>query len=208
MKLYYSAGACSLAPHILLRDTGLPFELARVDLQARKTTEGADFYAINPKGSVPVLEFDDGERLTEGPIIAQWICDRAGRTDLMPAAGTMARYRVMEWQNYVTAELHKFFSPLFSPQVNEEAKQWFRAALRKKYELVAARLAKQPFLTGADFTAADAYLFVVTRWARNVGVELTDLAPVQEFLNRVAERSAVQAALQAEGLPVKKSAAA
>jgi glutathione S-transferase len=208
MKLYYSAGACSLAPHILLRDTGLPFELARVDLQAHKTSEGADYYAINPSGFVPVLEFDDGERLTEGPIIAQWICDRAGRTDLMPAAGTMARYRVMEWQNYVTAELHKFFSPLFSRDVNDEAKQWFRAALRKKYELVASRLAKQPFLTGATFTAADAYLFVVTRWARNTGLDLADLAPVQEFLNRVAERDAVQAALKAETVSVKKSTAA
>jgi glutathione S-transferase len=207
MKLYYSPGACSLAPHILLQDTGLPFELVRVDLAAHKTKAGDDYYAINAKGSVPVLELDDGSRLTEGPIIGQWISDQAKRTDLMPAAGTMARYRVMEWQNYVTAELHKAFSPLFRADVNDDAKQWFRAALRKKYEYVASRLQGNDYLTGTTFTAADAYLFVVTNWSDRVGVNLRDLGPLQSFLERVHARPAVQSALQAEGLPLKQAAA-
>lgn len=207
MKLYYSPGACSLAPHILLQDTGLPFELVRVDLAAHKTKAGDDYYAINAKGSVPVLELDDGSRLTEGPIIGQWISDQAKRTDLMPAAGTMARYRVMEWQNYVTAELHKAFSPLFQAGVNDDAKQWFRGALRKKYEYVASRLQGNDYLTGTTFTAADAYLFVVTNWSDRVGVNLRDLGPLQSFLERVYARPAVQSALQAEGLPLKQAAA-
>jgi glutathione S-transferase len=205
MKLYFSSGACSLAPHILLRETGLPFTLVRVDLKAHKTEDGGDYYAINPKGSVPVLELDEGERLTEGPVIAQFICDRAKRTDLMPAAGTLPRYRVMEWQNYVTAELHKGYSPLFRPDFNDEGKNWFRAALRKKYEWVASQLQGKNYLTGTDFTAADAYLFTVTRWAGNVGVDLKDLASVQGFMQRVSEREAVKAAQQAES-PNKKAA--
>lgn len=205
MKLYYSPGVCSLAAHILLRETGLPFELVRVDLANHKLHEKDDYYAINPKGSVPVLELDDGERLTEGPVIAQYICDRANRTDLMPAAGTMARYRVMEWQNFVTSELHKSYSPLFNPDFNEDGKAWFRGLLRKKYELVDNRLQKSDYLTGSDFTAADAYLFTVTNWARRVNVDLQGLAALEAFMNRVRAREAVNAALVAEGL-VKKAA--
>ncbi len=203
MKLYFSPGACSLAPHILLHETKLSFTPVRVDLAAHKTTSGEDYYAINSKGSVPVLELDDGERLTEGPIIAQWICDRANRADLMPAAGSLARYRVMEWQNYVTAELHKTFSPLFRADFDENGKTWFRGALRKKYEWVAGRLEGRDFLTGATFTAADAYLYTVTRWASRVGVDIADLASIQSFMRRTLDREAVQAALSAEGLPVK-----
>jgi glutathione S-transferase len=203
MKLYFSPGACSLAPHILLHETKLSFTPVRVDLAAHKTTSGEDYYAINSKGSVPVLELDDGERLTEGPIIAQWICDRANRADLMPAAGSLARYRVMEWQNYVTAELHKTFSPLFRADFDENGKTWFRGALRKKYEWVAGRLEGRDFLTGATFTAADAYLYAVTRWASRVGVDIADLAPIQSFMRRTLDREAVQAALSAEGLPIK-----
>jgi glutathione S-transferase len=206
MKLYYSPGSCALAPHILLRETAVPFQLVRVDLAPHTLKDsGEDYYAINPKGSVPVLELDSGERLTEGPVIAQWLCDHAQRTDLMPAAGTMARYRVMEWQNYITAELHKSFSPLFRPDFNAAAKDWLRAALRKKYEYVAARLRDTDYLTGAHFTAADAYFFVVTSWSGHVGVNITDLEPVQRLLNRVYQREAVQAALKAEGLPLKQA---
>jgi glutathione S-transferase len=200
MKLYFSPGACSLAPHIMLRETKLAFTPVRVDLAAHKTTTGEDYYAINPKGSVPVLELDDGERLTEGPIIAQWICDRANRADLMPVAGSLARYRVMEWQNYVTSEIHKSYSPLFRADFDDNGKTWFRNSLRKKYEWIAGRLEGKDFLTGANFTAADAYLYTVTRWASRVAVDLTDLAPVQSFLRRVSEREGVQAALSAEGL--------
>lgn len=207
MKLYYSPGACSLAPHILLRETGLPADLVRVDLAAHQTKDGQDYYAINPKGSVPVLELESGERLTEGPVIAQLICDRAERADLMPAAGTIGRYRVMEWQNYVTAELHKAYSPLFRADVNDDAKNWFRNALRKKYEYVASKLQGSDYLTGSQFTAADAYLFVVTNWAGRVGVNVKDLSSLQSFMQRVYQRDAVQAAMQAEGLPTKQAAA-
>lgn len=203
MKLYYSPGACSLAPHIILRETGLPFELVRVDLANHKLHEKDDFYAINPKGSVPVLELDDGERLTEGPVIAQYICDRANRTDLMPAAGTI-RYRVMEWQNFITSELHKSYSPLFRPDFSEEVKALFRNALRKRYEYVDSCLQKNDYLTSSNFTAADAYLFTVTNWARRVEVDLNGLSAVEAFMNRVRAREAVQAALVAEGL-VKKN---
>lgn len=205
MKLYYSPGACSLAPHILLRETGLPFELVRVDLASHKLREPNDYYAVNAKGGVPVLELEDGERLTEGPVIAQWIGDRAARTDLMPAAGTLARYRVMEWQNYITSELHKSYSPLFKSDFSEDGKAWFRSALRKRYEYVASRLEKNDFLAGSTFTAADAYLFVVTNWAGRVGVDLQNLPALDAFMNRVRTREAVQAALTAEGL-VKQAA--
>jgi glutathione S-transferase len=205
MKLYYSPGACSLAPHIILRETGLPFELVRVDLASHTANGKDDYLAINPKGAVPVLELDDGERLTEGPVIAQWICDRAGRTDLMPAAGTMARYRVMEWQNYVGTELHKSYSPLFKPDLVEEGKAWLRRALRKRYEFVDSRLQKSEYLASSNFTAAEAYLFAVTNWAGQVGVDLQGLSAVEAFMNRVRGREAVQAALVAEGL-VKKVA--
>lgn len=200
MKLYFSPGACSLAPHILLRDTGLPFTAVRVNTRTHTLETGGDYYAINPKGAVPVLELDSGERLTEGPIIAQYICDTAGRSDLMPAAGTMARYRVMEWQNYVTSELHKSFSPLFNPAFDAAAKTLMRSVLRKKYEWVAGQLANKEYLTGGTFTAADAYLYTVTRWAGLVEVQIADLAPVQQFLERVSQRAPVKAALAAEGL--------
>mgnify|MGYP001031745550 CR=1 FL=1 len=204
MKLYFAPGACSLAPHILLRETGLAFELVRVDLASHTYDGQKDFYAINNKGSVPVLELDDGERLTEGPVIAQWICDRAGRTDLMPAAGTLARYRVMEWQNFVTSELHKSYSPLFKPDLGAEIKDWFRQALRKRYEYVDRRLQTSDYLASSTYTAADTYLFVVTNWAGHVGVDLSGLAALDAFMNRVRAREAVQAALAAEGL-VKKA---
>ncbi len=200
MKLYYSPAACSLAPHIMLRETGLAFELVRVDIRQHRTADGGDYYAVNARGSVPVLELDDGERLTEGPVIAQWICDRAGRTDLMPACGTMARYRVAEWQGYVTSEVHKSYSPLFRPDFNEDGKGWFRGALRRKYEWLEQRLHDSEYLTGATFTAADAYLFVVTRWASQVGLDLDDLAALQAFMIRIAGRTAVRTALAAEGL--------
>ena len=206
MKLYFSPGACSLAPHILLQDTKLPFTPVKVDLGAHRTPAGEDYYSINSKGSVPVLELDDGERVTEGPVIAQVICDRANRTDLMPAAGTLPRYRVMEWQNYITSELHKSYSPLFRSDFDENGKAWIRKALRKKYAWVAGRLDKQNYLTGANFTAADAYLFTVTRWAPHVDVDLKDIAAIQAFLQRVNDREAVQATLAAEGLQTKAAA--
>lgn len=203
MKLFFSPGTCALAPHILLREANLSFTPVRVDLPTHKTASGEDYYAINPKGSVPMLELEDGERLTEGPVIAQYIGDRAGRSDLMPPAGSLLRYRVMEWQTYISSELHKSFSPLFKPDFDDHAKMWLKQALRRKYEWVASRLEGRDFLTGTNFTAADAYLYAVTRWASRFNLDLTDLAPIQSFMRRVNDRQAVQAALEAEGLPLK-----
>jgi glutathione S-transferase len=184
MKLYYSPAACSLAPHIVLREAGVPFTLQKVDTE-RHVTDGGDYYAINPKGQVPLLELDDGARLSEGPVIAQFIADHAHATTLMPAAGTHERYRVMEWQNYITSELHKSFTPLFAPGLDADAKRTLAARLRKKYEWVDAQLAGRSYLTGETFTAADAYLFVVTAWARFVQLDLGDLHHLQSFVRRV-----------------------
>ncbi len=200
MKLYYSPGACSLAPHIVLRETGLPFELVRVDNSTHKTADGSDFYTINSKAYVPVLELDSGERLTEGPIIAQYLSDLAGRVDLMPAVGTLARYRVLEWQNYITSELHKSFSPLFNPAFDTNAKDIHAAALYKKFEWVSSELAGKKYLTGNFFSAADAYLFTVASWAKYVKLDLTKLDNLQQYLQLVATRETIQAAMQAEGL--------
>jgi len=200
MKLYFSPGACSLAPHIVLREAQLPFVLERVNISTHKTQHDADYYTINPKGYVPLLELDNGERLSEGPVIAQYISDQAGNHDLMPAAGTLQRYRVMEWQNYITSELHKSFSPLFNPAIEASAKAVISAALRKKFDWVSSQLEGKQYLTGDTFTAADAYLFAVASWARHVDLDLSGCTHLQDYLKRVANRPAVKAAMQAEGL--------
>jgi glutathione S-transferase len=200
MKLFFSPGACSLAPHIVLREVGIPFALEKVDTAKHVTAAGGDYYVINAKGQVPLLELDDGTRLTEGPVIAQFIADRAGNVTLMPSAGSVARYRVMEWQNYITSELHKSFTPLFNPDFDTAAKSLHAGLLRKKYEWVDSRLANSKYLTGEDFTAADAYLFTVTGWAKHVNLNLSDLPNLQRFLASVAARPAVREAMKAEGL--------
>ncbi|MBJ7263498.1 MAG: glutathione transferase GstA [Burkholderiaceae bacterium] len=200
MKLYFSPGACSLVPHIVVRETAAQVDLLKVDLKQHRTEAGDDYYAINPKGQVPLLVLDDGSTLSEGPVIAQYIADQAKATTLAPAAGSMARYRVMEWQNYITSELHKSFSPLFKPDTPDSVKATALTVLTKKFEWVDGQLAGREYLTGADFTIADAYLFVVAAWAKKVGPSLDHLAHLQAFLVRVAARPAVQAALNAEGL--------
>ncbi len=200
MKLYYSPAACSLAPHIVLREAGLDFELAKIDTGRHVTADGGDFYAVNAKGQVPVLELDDGARLTEGPVIAQYIADRAAATSLMPVAGSLERYRVMEWQNYITSELHKSFTPLFHDDVDATAKQALAGVLRKKLAWLDGQLRGQAYLTGEAFTAADAYLFVVLGWARFVKLDIADLPNLQAFIARVAARPAVREAMRAEGL--------
>ena len=202
MKLYYSPGACSLAPHIVLREAGAEFTLAKVDLATHRTADGTDYYTLNPRGQVPMLELADGSRLTEGPVIAQYIADRAGATALLPAAGTMARYRVAEWQNYITSELHKGFTPLFNPEVPADAKQVLAAVLRRKLAWVDTQLRGRSFLTGDTFTVADAYLFTVCGWFRHVGLDIGDLAELQRFLATVGQRPRVREAMKAEGLPV------
>jgi glutathione S-transferase len=200
MKLYYTPGACSFAPHIILRETKLPFTLERIDLATRKTERGANYFSVNAKGMVPVLEFAEGERLTEGPVIVQYLCDKAGRADLMPAAGSLARYRVMEWQNYIGAELHKSFATLFNPSIDSTSKAVLVEILRKRFEWVSAQLKGRASLTGDTFTGADAYLFTVSQWPKFVGFDIGDLTDLQAYLHRIAAMPAVQQALKAEGL--------
>jgi glutathione S-transferase len=201
MKLYYSPGACSLSPHIVLREAGMKFDLEKTALKTHTlVADGSDYYAIAPKGQVPMLELDDGQRLTEGPVIVQYIADRAPASGLAPAAGTMERYRLMEWLNFVTSELHKGFSPLFNAQMPQEAKEIFAARLKDKFGFVDKALAGREYLMGAQFTVADAYLYTVATWADPMGIDLSGLADFAAWRTRVSARPAVQAALVAEGL--------
>jgi glutathione S-transferase len=199
-KLYFSPGACSLSPHIVLRESGLPFDLVQANLGTHKLTDGSDYYGINAKGSVPVLELNDGQRLTEGPAIVQYIADQVPAKNLAPTAGTMARYRLMEWLNFITSELHKGFSPLFNPAMPAEAKALASAKLVERLTWVDSQLAGKQYLMGDSFTVADAYLFTVAGWSKYVGVDISGLANLGAYMGRVAARPAVQEALKAEGL--------
>lgn len=200
MKLYYSPGACSLSPHIVLREAGLPFTLELASTKTHKLADGTDYYSINPKGYVPLLEFDDGDRLSEGPAIVQWIADQVPEKRLAPPAGTMARYRLMEWLNFVGAEIHKQFSPLFNPAYPEEAKAINRSRLALRYAWVDGKLAGHDYLMGDDFTVADAYLFAVTRWTVPLKLDISAQTRLGAFMERVAQRPAVRQALADEGL--------
>ncbi|MDQ6640720.1 MAG: glutathione transferase GstA [Pseudomonadota bacterium] len=200
MKLYYSPGACSLSPHIVLNEAGLSYETVLANTKTHKLQDGSDFYAINPKGYVPVLELDNGERLTEGPAIVQYIADQAPAKNLAPAAGTMARYRLQEWLNFTTSEIHKTYSPLFNPAVPEEYKTMAKAKLLDRYRWLDTQLEGKSYLMGDGFSVADAYLFTVTNWAKHVGLDLSTLKNVGAFMARVAARPAVQEAMKAEGL--------
>ena len=200
LKLYYSPGACSLSPHIVLREAGLPFELALASTKTHKLADGTDYYTINPKGYVPLLELADGQRLSEGPVIVQYIADQVPASHLAPPAGTMARYRLMEWLNFITSELHKGFSPLFNPATPEEYKQLARTRLAERLAWVDAQLEGKDYLMGETFTVADAYLFTVAGWGKYVGVDISGLARLSGYMGRVAARPAVQASLKAEGL--------
>lgn len=199
MKLYYSPGACSLSPHIVLCELGLPHQLVRVDLKTH-TVDGTDFYQINPKGYVPALQLDDGQLLTEGPAITQYLADQKPEAGLLPPAGTLARARVQEWLTYIGTELHKSFVPLFRADSTDEAKQAARAYLAKRLDLVEATLARHAYLTGERFSIADAYLFVVLNWTAFTGIDLAPWPAIGAFRQRVAERPAVRQAMQAEGL--------
>lgn len=199
MKLYYAPGACSLAPHIALREAGVPYELARVDLKKHQVEDGTDYYKVNPKGYVPFLQLDDGGSLTEAAVVLQYIADRKPGT-LAPAPGSPERYRLLEWLNFVATELHKGFGPLWDPTTPEETVRRSREKLAKRYEFIDQALAKSPYLTGDKFTIADAYLFVVTNWAGMLKVDLAPYKHVGEFLKRVSTRPAVQGALKEEGL--------
>ena len=200
MKLYYSPGACSLSPHIALIEAGLPFEAVLASTKTHKLEDGTDYYSINPKGYVPLLEFDDGERLTEGPVIVQWVADQVPEKKLAPPAGTMGRYRVMEWLNFITAELHKQFGPLFNPAMPDEAKALNRTKLSERFAWVDKQLEGKQYLMGDAFSVADPYLFVVLRWARAMKIDLSAHANLDAFMNRMGQRPAVQKALKDEGL--------
>lgn len=200
MKLYYSPGACSLSPHIVAREAGLNVELVMASTKTKKLQDGTDFYTINPKGSVPVLELDNGQRLTEGPAIVQYLADQAPASGLAPAAGSWERVRLQEWLNFITSELHKGFSPLFTPGMPEEAKAMFRAKLLERFKYVDQQLAGKSYLLGEQFTVADAYLFTVSNWGQYVEVDIAPFANLAAFRARVSARPAVQAALEAEGL--------
>jgi glutathione S-transferase len=200
MKLYYSPGACSLSPHIVLRESGLPFEPVLASTKTHKLADGTDYYTINPKGYVPLLELDDGQRLSEGPAIVQYVADLVPASGLAPAAGTMARYRVIEWLNFVSSELHKSFSPLFNPAMPEEGKAIYRARLADRFRYVNEQLEGKSYLMGETFTVADAYLFTVSNWASRVNIDLSALGNLNAYRGRVAARPAVQAAMKAEGL--------
>jgi glutathione S-transferase len=206
MKLYYSPGACSLSPHIVAREAGIELELERVDIKTKRTESGANYYEINPKGSVPVLQLDNGELLSEGPVIAQYLADLKPQSKLAPANGTLARYRLQEALGFINSELHKSYSPLFDPSTPETVRSSRKLALQKHYSWLEQRLSKQPWLLGDEFSAADAYLFTVTNWAGHVDLDLSAFSAIAAFQRRVAERPLVQAAMEAEGLISKASA--
>ncbi len=200
MKLYYSPGACSLSPHIALHEAGLKFEHVLASIKTHQLADGTDYYTVNPKGYVPLLEFDDGTRLTEGPAIVQWIADQVPEKKLAPPAGTMARYRLQEWLNFITAEIHKAAGVLFNPAMPEEAKTIYRTKLNERYAYVDKQLEGKQFLMGDDFTVADCYLFVVSNWAKPLNVDLSPYKNVGAYLQRIAARPTVQAAMKHEGL--------
>ncbi len=200
MKLYYSSGACSLSPHIVAREAGIELSLRKVDLKTKTMASEGDFLGVNPKGYVPTLELDNGEVLTEGPVIVQYLADLVPEKGLAPPAGTFERYRLQEWLGFINSELHKSYSPLFRPETPAETRADRQAYLNKRYGVVEQRLAGRPYLMGGAFTVADAYLFTVTNWAAHVKLDLSSFPNVRAFQERVAARPAVQAAMKAEGL--------
>ena len=200
MKLYYAPGACSLASHIIMREAGCAFDLVRIDLATGKMADGDAFSDINPKGYVPALQLDDGQVLTENQVILQYLADQTPEARLVPPAGTMARYRVMEWLAFIATELHKSFGPLWNPQTPEATRQNARALLAKRFGFVEAALSKQDWLSGDRFGIADAYLFTVMSWTRIHHIDLTPWPHLLAYQDRIAARPAVQSALRAEGL--------
>jgi glutathione S-transferase len=200
MKLYYAPGARSLSPHIILRETNTPFTLVKVDLAAKTAEDGSDFFAVNPNGYVPALQLDDGTILTEGPAIVQYIADQAGATALAPRNGTLERYKLQSWLNFISAELHKTFSPLFGTKMPESGKAVMTERLHERFGVLEKHLASSPYLMGEAFTLPDAYLFTVLGWTRPLKLDMERYPHIGSYLARVGERPTVKAAMQAEGL--------
>jgi glutathione S-transferase len=199
MKLYYSPGACSLSPHIALLEAGLPHDLVKVDLRAKKLENGDDYLKVNPKGQVPALQLDSGEIVTEGPVIVQMIADRVGK-DLAPARDSAERYKLLEWLNFITAELHKNFGPMFSPVLADDAKAFFRDRVMGKFKYIDSQLGGRDYLMGKQFTVADGYLFTMLSWAERMKFDLSAMPNLLAYKARVAARPKVQEALNREGL--------
>ena len=200
MKLYFSPGSCSLSPHIVLREAGYKFDLEQVNNQEKKTKSGVDYWTINGKGQVPVLELDNGERITEGAVIVQYLADQKPAAELAPAAGTMERVRVQEWLNFVGSELHKTYAPIFRPTTPDAYKVLAKENLGKRLEWLNKQLAGKQYLTGNKFTVADAYLFTVLRWSPRINFDIDKWPNVKAFVDRIAARPKVQEAMKAEGL--------
>jgi glutathione S-transferase len=199
MKLYYSPGACSLSPHIALLEAGLPHDLVKVDLRAKKLENGDDYLKVNPKGQVPALQLDSGEIVTEGPVIVQMIADRVGK-DLAPARDSAERYKLLEWLNFITAELHKNFGPIFSPVLADDAKAFFQDRVMGKFKYIDSQLGGRDYLMGKQFTVADGYLFTMLSWADRMKFDLSAMPDLLAYKARVAARPKVQEALNKEGL--------
>jgi glutathione S-transferase len=200
MKLYYAPGACSLSPHIALLEAGLPYDLVKVDLRAKKLENGDDYLKINPKGQVPALALDSGELITEGPVIVQMIADRVPAKNLAPARDSAERYKLQEWLTYINGELHKNIGPLFNPALSDEAKGVFKDRAMGKFKYLDGQLAGRDYLMGKKFTVADAYLFVMLRWAESMKLDLSGLNNLMAYKDRVAARPKVDEALVKEGL--------
>jgi glutathione S-transferase len=200
MKLYYSPGACSLSPHIALHEAGLQHELVKVDLRAKKLENGDDYLQVNPKGQVPALMLDNGELVTEGPVIVQMIADKAAAKNLAPAAASPERYKLQEWLTYISSELHKNIGPLFNPALSDDAKGVFKDRTIGKFKYVDSQLAGKDYLMGKQFSVADGYLFVMLAWADRMKFDLSGLSNLKAYQARVAARPGVQAALKMEGL--------
>jgi glutathione S-transferase len=198
MKLYFTPGACSLSPHIVLREGGFAFDIERVDLKTKKTVSGGDYLAVNPKGYVPALQLDDGSVLTEGPAIVQYLADQVPGRKLAPPPGTMERYRLMEWLNFITAELHKTYGAFFKPNTPDASKEAARQLLTKRFGYVAERLQHSSYLMGEDFTVADAYLYVMLTWLHTANLDLATWPALRAYVDRIGARQAVRDALDAE----------
>ena len=200
MKLYYTPGACSLSPHIALLEAGLPYDLVKVDLRAKKLENGDDFLKVNPKGQVPVLVLDSGELVTEGPVIIQMIADKAAEKNLAPARDSTDRYKLLEWLNFITTELHKSFGPMFSPVLADDAKAFFKDRVMGKFKYVESQIAGRDYLMGSQFTVADGYLFTMLSWADRLKFDLSEMPNLLAYKARVGARPKVQEALTKEGL--------
>jgi len=205
MKLYYAPGACSLSPHIVAREAGIPIQLQKVNTKDKSMEGGGDFWQVNPRGYVPVLELDNGERLTEGPAIVQYLADQKPDSGLAPKAGSLERYRLQEWLNFLTSEVHKQFSPLFKPNTPEDYKPIAKQNIATRFDWLDKQLAGKDYLTGKQFTVADAYLFVLTNWTKPTQIDLAKWPNIQAFNKRVAARAKVKEAMQFEGLLPKEA---